>query len=171
MFASLTALFLLRQFLYRMGSAYRLHRRTCYTKKEPPRRILEVLFVYISLRCFVCMSATAMIQLGNRCATVVAKWSRSLQRTCSSPQKAHRCPSDVLWWSRNWQGTCSLNYGHQYTRRVQMWINGKSNKRQLKPTNGWHEKHVRKTTNAISSRYTIPNAISTPHERWWRRLS
>ena len=85
------------KFLYRMGSAYRLHRRTCYTKKEPPRRILEVLFVYISLRCFVCMSATAMIQLGNRCATVVAKWSRSLQRTCSSPQKTHRCLSDVVY--------------------------------------------------------------------------
>ena len=28
-----------------MGSAYRLHRRTCYTKKEPPRRISEVLKV------------------------------------------------------------------------------------------------------------------------------
>ncbi len=27
------------------GAAYRLHRRTCYTKKEPPRRILEVLKV------------------------------------------------------------------------------------------------------------------------------
>ena len=25
------------------GLAYRLHRRTCYTKKEPPRRISEVL--------------------------------------------------------------------------------------------------------------------------------
>ena len=33
------------KFLYRMGSAYRLHRRTCYTKKEPPRRISEVLKV------------------------------------------------------------------------------------------------------------------------------
>ena len=29
----------------RMRSAYRLHRRTCYTKKEPPRRISEVLKV------------------------------------------------------------------------------------------------------------------------------
>ena len=29
----------------RMGSAYRLHRRTYYTKKEPPRRISEVLKV------------------------------------------------------------------------------------------------------------------------------
>ena len=28
-----------------MGAAYRLHRRTCYTKKEPPRRISEVLKV------------------------------------------------------------------------------------------------------------------------------
>ena len=28
-----------------MGSAYRLHRWTCYTKKEPPRRISEVLKV------------------------------------------------------------------------------------------------------------------------------
>ncbi len=28
-----------------MGSAYRLHRRTCYTKKEPSRRISEVLKV------------------------------------------------------------------------------------------------------------------------------
>ena len=27
------------------GLAYRLHRRTCYTKKEPPRRISEVLKV------------------------------------------------------------------------------------------------------------------------------
>ena len=27
------------------GSAYRLHRRTCYTKKEPLRRISEVLKV------------------------------------------------------------------------------------------------------------------------------
>lgn len=33
------------KFLYRMGSAYRLHLRTCYTKKEPPRRISEVLKV------------------------------------------------------------------------------------------------------------------------------
>ena len=31
------------KFLYRMGSAYRLHRRTCYTQKEPPKRISEVL--------------------------------------------------------------------------------------------------------------------------------
>ena len=43
MFASLTALSLLRKIFYRMGSAYRLHRRTCYTKKEPPRRISKVL--------------------------------------------------------------------------------------------------------------------------------
>ena len=27
----------------------------------------------------------------------VTKWSRSLQRTCSSPQKAHRCLSDVVY--------------------------------------------------------------------------
>ena len=27
------------------GAAYRMHRRTCYTKKEPPRRISEVLKV------------------------------------------------------------------------------------------------------------------------------
>ena len=33
------------KFLYRMGSAYRLQRRTCYTKKEPLRRISEVLKV------------------------------------------------------------------------------------------------------------------------------
>ena len=33
------------KFLYRMGLAYRLHRRTCYTKKEPPRQISEVLKV------------------------------------------------------------------------------------------------------------------------------
>ena len=29
----------------KVRSAYRLHRRTCYTKKEPPRRISEVLKV------------------------------------------------------------------------------------------------------------------------------
>ena len=28
-----------------MGAAYRLHRRTCYTRKAPPRRISEVLKV------------------------------------------------------------------------------------------------------------------------------
>ena len=39
---------------------------------------------------------TDRAQIAHRCATVVTKWSRSLQRTCSCPQKAHRC-SEMLY--------------------------------------------------------------------------
>ena len=39
------------KFLYRMGSSYRLHRRTCYTKKKTPRWISEVLKV--AVRVFI----------------------------------------------------------------------------------------------------------------------
>ncbi len=48
-----------------MGSAYRLHRRTCYTKKEPPRRISEVLKVAATYSPTVFRSAvpSAMLSL------------------------------------------------------------------------------------------------------------
>ena len=48
-----------------MGSAYRLHRRTCYTKKEPPRRISEVLKVAATSSPTVFRSAvpSAMLSL------------------------------------------------------------------------------------------------------------
>ena len=56
--------------------------------------------------------ATAMIQLGNRCATVVAKWSRSPMRTFHKvtfkPPKAQRYPTDLLWWSPNTQAILLL---------------------------------------------------------------
>lgn len=53
------------KFLYRMGSAYRLHRRTCYTKKEPPRRISEVLKVAATYSPTIFRSAvpSAMLSL------------------------------------------------------------------------------------------------------------
>lgn len=53
------------KFLYRMGSAYRLHRRTCYTKKEPPRRISEVLKVAATSSPTISRSAvpSAMLSL------------------------------------------------------------------------------------------------------------
>ena len=44
--------------------------------------------------------ATSMTQIGNRCATVVAKWSRSPMRTFHKvtfkPPKAQRSPTDLL---------------------------------------------------------------------------
>ena len=48
-----------------MGSAYRLHRRTCYTKKEPPRRISEVLKVAATYSPTIFRSAvpSAMLSL------------------------------------------------------------------------------------------------------------
>ena len=48
-----------------MGSAYRLHRRTCYTKKEPPRRISEVLKVAATSSPTISRSAvpSAMLSL------------------------------------------------------------------------------------------------------------
>ena len=48
-----------------MGSAYRLHRRTCYTKKEPPRRISEVLKVVATSSPTIFRSAvpSAMLSL------------------------------------------------------------------------------------------------------------
>ena len=56
------------KFLYRMGSAYRLHRRTCYTKKEPPRRISEVLKVAATSSPTIFRSAvpSAMLSLSLR---------------------------------------------------------------------------------------------------------
>ena len=57
------------KFLYRMGSAYRLHRRTCYTKKEPPRRISEVLKVAATSSLTIYRSAvpSAMLSLSALC--------------------------------------------------------------------------------------------------------
>ena len=52
-----------------MGSAYRLHRRTCYTKKEPPRRISEVLKVAATSSPTIFRSAvpSAMLSLSALC--------------------------------------------------------------------------------------------------------
>ena len=49
-----------------MGSAYRLHRRTCYTKKEPPRRISEVLKVAATSSPTIFRSAVPSAMLGVR---------------------------------------------------------------------------------------------------------
>ncbi len=46
-----------------MGSAYRLHRRTCYTKKEPPRRISEVLKVAATSSPTIFRSAVPLAML------------------------------------------------------------------------------------------------------------
>ncbi len=52
-----------------MGSAYRLHRWTCYTKKEPPRRISEVLKVAATYSPTIFRSAvpSAMLSLSALC--------------------------------------------------------------------------------------------------------
>ena len=62
------------KFLYRMGSAYRLHRRTCYTKKEPPRRISEVLKVAATSSPTVFRSAvtSAMLCVGGSAASAAS---------------------------------------------------------------------------------------------------
>ena len=48
-----------------------------------------------------------MLQLAHRCATVVAKWSRSPKRTCSLIKTCHRKPTDVL----------EISYGDPETSR------------------------------------------------------
>ena len=96
MFASLTALSLLRKIslldgvgLPRMGSAYRLHRRTCYTKKEPPRRISEVLKVAATYSPTISRSAvpSAMLSLSAALAPLRSLFAPSARR-----RRAHRRP-------------------------------------------------------------------------------
>ena len=89
-----------------MGSAYRLHRRTCYTKKEPPRRISEVLKVAATSSPTIFCSAvpSAMLSLAAALAPLRSAVSRlcplrSLSRarapqarTAHTPHGAHRRP-------------------------------------------------------------------------------
>ena len=55
---------------------------------------------------------TDRLQMCYRCATVVAKWSRSPMRTFHKvtfkPPKAQRYPTDLLWWSPNTQAILLL---------------------------------------------------------------
>ena len=74
-----------------MGSAYRLHRRTCYTKKEPPRRISEVLKVAATYSPTIFRSAvpSAMLSLCFRPSPLRCLPTRSLSR----PRAYRRPPS------------------------------------------------------------------------------
>ena len=84
------------KFLYRMGSAYRLHRRTCYTKKEPPRRISEVLKVAATSSPTIFRSAvpSAMLSLCPVLSLLPAPLSAPLSpasaRSALSPAPARR---------------------------------------------------------------------------------
>ena len=77
------------KFLYWMGSAYRLHRRTCYTKKEPPRRISEVLKVAATYSPTISRSAvpSAMLSLSAALAPLRSLFAPSARR-----RRAHRRP-------------------------------------------------------------------------------
>ena len=78
------------KFLYRMGSAYRLHRRTCYTKKEPPRRISEVLKVAATYSPTIFRSAvpSAMLCVGGSAASL----PRPLPRAAGAHTAARPAP-------------------------------------------------------------------------------
>ena len=80
------------KFLYRMGSAYRLHRRTCYTKKEPPRRISEVLKVAATSSPTIFRSAvpSAMLSLCPVLSLLPAPLSAPLSP--ARRRRAHRTP-------------------------------------------------------------------------------
>ena len=84
------------KFLYRMVSAYRLHRRTCYTKKEPPRRISEVLKVAATSSPTIFRSAvpSAMLSL----AAALASPLRCLRppRATGAHTAARPAPSAAL---------------------------------------------------------------------------
>ena len=89
------------KFLYRMGSAYRLHRRTCYTKKESPRRISEVLKVAATSSPTIFRSAvpSAMLSLAAALAPLRSAVSRLCPLRCSPSlapsarrRRAHRHP-------------------------------------------------------------------------------
>ena len=88
----------------RMESAYRLHRRTCYTKKEPLRRISEVLKVAATYspttqcstigdavsRCCPRPSASPLCRAPLRSALSRARAPQA--RTAHTPHGAHRTP-------------------------------------------------------------------------------
>ena len=76
-----------------MGSANRLHRRTCYTKKEPPRRISEVLKVAATSSPTIYRSAvpSAMLSLSAALAPLPrlsAPLSPASARSALSPAPA-----------------------------------------------------------------------------------
>ena len=83
-----------------MGSAYRLHRRTCYTKKEPPRRISEVLKVAATSSPTIFRSAvpSAMLPLCCPRPSAPPRLSPSLapsarhRRAQPTPRMAHTAP-------------------------------------------------------------------------------
>ena len=84
-----------------MGSAYRLHRRTCYTKKEPPRRISEVLKVAATSSPTIYRSAvpSAMLSLCPVLSLLPAPLSAPLspaparrRRAQPTPRMAHTAP-------------------------------------------------------------------------------
>ena len=87
--------------LYRMGAAYRLHRRTCYTKKEPPRRISEVLKVAATYSPTISRSAvpSAMLSLSAALAPLRSAALRSLPLPrasgAHSPHPAWRTPHPI----------------------------------------------------------------------------
>ena len=83
------------KFLYRMGSAYRLHRRTCYTKKEPPRRISEVLKVAATIpQCSTIGDAVSLPCALSLCCPRLSALSRCspLSPAPARRRRAHRRP-------------------------------------------------------------------------------
>ena len=82
------------KFLYKMGSAYRLHRRTCYTKKEPPRRISEVLKVAATSSPTIFRSAvpSAMLSLCPVLSLLPAPLSAPLSPAPLRAAVARLCP-------------------------------------------------------------------------------
>ena len=71
------------------GSAYRLHRRTCYTKKEPLRRISEVLKVAATCLFYACAKPSDW--------GVFGRFARSAIRGTPSPaQRGSAVPSAML---------------------------------------------------------------------------
>ena len=81
------------KFLYRMGSAYCLHRRTCYTKKEPPRRISEVLEsggYLLSHNIPQCSTIGDAVSLP--CALSLLPSPLSALSRARAPRRAHRRP-------------------------------------------------------------------------------
>ena len=84
-----------------MGSAYRLHSRTCYTKKEPPRRISEVLKVAATSSPTVFRSAVPSAMpslcpvpspLSALCRLALSRARAPQARTAHTPHGAHRRP-------------------------------------------------------------------------------
>ena len=77
-----------------MGSAYRLHRRTCYTKKEPPRRISEVLKVVATSSPTISRSAvrSAMLSLTTLCPRPCPLRCSPSLASSARRRRAHRRP-------------------------------------------------------------------------------